>query len=503
MSRNGRNSVFFLLLAIALTTGFAFQGSRGLFESTEGRYAECAREMLVSGNWLEPTLDGKHHWTKPPMTYWAIAGGMLVFGQNEWGARFHLSVCFVATILLVTALAGRMWKRRTGIIAGLVYATSIFPAAASNMLSTDNLLTFWEVAAVTCYYFAFSASSMSHSRRWIFGMWLLSGFAFLTKGPPGLIFMSALIPFHVIQRKRGHDMASFLNIPGILMFSITGFGWFLWENHLHSGLLASLVGNEVIARVATDKFHRNPQWYAPFIIYLPIMLLGCAPWVFFWRKAARRVFGRFSLKNIAKSTTESPNRLFLALWALIPLVIFSLAKSRLALYVLPLMAPLAIATARAIEVTFDKNKLMSKVTRIALVSASFLVALKLLGALFPAGRVDMKNLHNALEKEANGKRYEVALFEEDLMWGLQFYQKRHIDRIGDETNEWADKTLKDKLDEIVTSGDEKVIFVVKPSHSKKLIDDLKAHDIEYTIKLTPGGWNLVTIPALKDKKMFG
>ncbi|MCX5759207.1 MAG: UDP phosphate-alpha-4-amino-4-deoxy-L-arabinose arabinosyl transferase, partial [Candidatus Hydrogenedentes bacterium] len=67
------------VLILACVVGFAFQGSHGLLESTEGRYAEAAREMLETGNWLVPQLDYHPHWTKPPLAYWAIIGGMMAF----------------------------------------------------------------------------------------------------------------------------------------------------------------------------------------------------------------------------------------------------------------------------------------------------------------------------------------------------------------------------------------------------------------------------------------
>ena len=74
-----------VMLALALLVGFSFQGSRGLYETTEGRYVEVAREMVETGNWIEPTLGYRPHWAKPPLTYWAIAGGIKLLGVNEWG----------------------------------------------------------------------------------------------------------------------------------------------------------------------------------------------------------------------------------------------------------------------------------------------------------------------------------------------------------------------------------------------------------------------------------
>ena len=79
-----------LLIAPAFLAAFAFQGSRGLYETSEGCYAECAREMIESGNYLEPTLGYRPHWTKPPMTYWAIAAGIRLAGLKA-AAGFYRS----------------------------------------------------------------------------------------------------------------------------------------------------------------------------------------------------------------------------------------------------------------------------------------------------------------------------------------------------------------------------------------------------------------------------
>jgi 4-amino-4-deoxy-L-arabinose transferase-like glycosyltransferase len=98
-----------VLVALSAIIAFAFQGSRGLYETTEGRFAEAAREMLETGDWLVPRLDYAPHWTKPPLSYWTVAGGMALFGTNEWGARFSNAAVFVLTVLAVSALARAMW----------------------------------------------------------------------------------------------------------------------------------------------------------------------------------------------------------------------------------------------------------------------------------------------------------------------------------------------------------------------------------------------------------
>lgn len=71
---------FWIIIILSAFIALVFQRSRGLYETTEGRYAECAWEMFVRGKFLEPTLDFLPHWTKPPLTYWAIEAGIALLG---------------------------------------------------------------------------------------------------------------------------------------------------------------------------------------------------------------------------------------------------------------------------------------------------------------------------------------------------------------------------------------------------------------------------------------
>src|SRR5262245_53016857 len=76
------------LAVFVLSSVFIELGSRGLVEPDEGRYAEIAREILATGDWLVPTLNGFAHLQKPPMTYWLTAASFKMFGLGEWAARF-------------------------------------------------------------------------------------------------------------------------------------------------------------------------------------------------------------------------------------------------------------------------------------------------------------------------------------------------------------------------------------------------------------------------------
>ncbi len=143
--------VTFSVLCTALL-GAAFQGSRGLYETTEGRYAEAALETLLSGRLLEPTLNGKPHWTKPPLTYWAIAAGLRLFGHNTWGVRAYLVLAWVVLVASIDWAGGVLWGRRAGALSALIAATTPMFAAAAHVVSTDLLLTTWAALTVALFF---------------------------------------------------------------------------------------------------------------------------------------------------------------------------------------------------------------------------------------------------------------------------------------------------------------------------------------------------------------
>ena len=99
----GRARVALLLLGLMLLLPL---GAYGLLEPTETRYAEIAREMRASGDWLRPRLDGISHFHKPPLAYWAAGAGMGVLGENAAGARLFSVLASLIT-LAATALAVR------------------------------------------------------------------------------------------------------------------------------------------------------------------------------------------------------------------------------------------------------------------------------------------------------------------------------------------------------------------------------------------------------------
>jgi len=126
-----------LVAAVMLFWGL---GSVPLMQPDEGRNAEVAREMAVSGSWLVPTLEGHAYLDKPAAYFATVAASLELFGVNEWGARVPSALFGLAILALVYAFAARAYDRATAAFAVIVVATSPMVFAFSRIVIMDIAL---------------------------------------------------------------------------------------------------------------------------------------------------------------------------------------------------------------------------------------------------------------------------------------------------------------------------------------------------------------------------
>jgi hypothetical protein len=162
------------ILALALLLGLAFQGARGLWEPDEGRYTNVALQMIHSGDYVSLRRNEEAlHFTKPPVTYWAIAASVNTFGRTEWAVRLPLALAFALTVMLVYDMGRRLVPAKPWLPA-LVYATCPLAVGAASIVTTDTMLAFTEALAVACYVRARFAVDGSAPRRWQRGIALVA-----------------------------------------------------------------------------------------------------------------------------------------------------------------------------------------------------------------------------------------------------------------------------------------------------------------------------------------
>lgn len=414
---------FLGLLALLLVIAFAFQGTRGIWEPDEGRYSSAGINMHESGDWLIPTVDGEHpHLTKPPMTYWALASSFAVLGHNEWAARLPPALAFVGTGLLVFGIGRRFCPARPWLPA-VVWALSLAPVAASNIISTDPLLAFFETAAMFAFVEGWSRTG-NDARRWYVLMWVGWGLAFLTKGPPALLSLLAMVAFLAIH-DRPRLRAKFPPL-GIVLFAVIAFSWFAIVIAQEPRRLDYFLGYEVRDRIFTGVHKRNAEWYGAFKVYVPVLLAGTLPWSVFALVAAGGIRRAWSDVRLALRERR-PQALLLAYWLAVPLAVFFLAKSRLHLYVLPLFVPLALVMARPLAAwPWLAGRRLALTLGVTLAA---MVALKGFVAYQPSDRDARALARHVTEFLDPHDISEIVFVGMRPFYGLNVYLDRHVEGV--------------------------------------------------------------------------
>jgi len=322
-------------------------GWLGLIEPTETRYAEIAREMLASGDWLIPHLNGIPHFDKPPLAYWCSAAGMAVLGVNEWGARV-LAALAAGFVLWCTARIARhvgseapaftgadaaavsasadATGRERGILAPVILASTFLFFAISHQLASDIFLT----AAVAGFYAAV-VNPRARKTVWPF---VALGVGFLAKGP--VVLITTLLPVLLgAAWARDRALVRWLGNPwGWLVFAVIGLPWYLAVVAARRGLLPYFLHHQLWDRYATTTYRRGgPPYY-----FLVVVLVGTLPWTWAaFREWTRAAWG---------GARRAPSDALLTSWILLPLVFFSFSGSKLPAYILPLYPGLAVLASR-------------------------------------------------------------------------------------------------------------------------------------------------------------
>lgn len=409
------------LAALAMACAFLFLGSRGLYDPDEGRYTNVALQMLHSGDWVEPRRnDDTGHWTKPPLTYWTIAASIGTFGSTAWAARLPMALAYLACALLCWRSARLIAPGREN-LAALAYLSMLMPFLASQLVTTDFLLAAFQALAV--YAYVESRFRDQGPGVWPWVMWAAFGLAFLTKGPPALLPLLAIaLVSWLAPAPRPMRMTQM--VGGLALFLAIVLPWFVVVSYENKGLLRYFLGAEVIDRVASDRFSRHGEWYGWAEVYVPTLLLGTMPWtlrLFAWARSLPDAIRRW-FEPAARS--REAGALLLAVWILLPLLVFCIARSRLPLYLLPLFVPLALLVAQQAP-TGDLSKLSWRAMG---TWALVLLSLRLASAMYSSDQ-DASAWATAIRAQVDGPVREVVFVEDMPRYGLRLYLDTEVETL--------------------------------------------------------------------------
>ena len=424
MPGRGRSAVIWLF-CLSLLLGFAFQGTRAVWSTDEGRYTENALQMIDSGNYLVPAYGtDRLNFSKPPMTYWAIAAAVNAFGHNEWAVRAPNALAFALTTLLLCLMGGQLLPEKMW-LPGLIYVLTLAPFIATNVVSTDTLLTLFEALAMAGFVMAELTPGTPARRGPVYLMWLGFGLAFLTKGPPGLLPLLAIVPF-IVKRDGWRALGRIFAPGGLALFAVVGFLWYLVVIVRTPGLLHYFLYFEVYERILTPTQNRNPQWYGWILAYGPVFAFTTLP----WSLAMFRGIGEaLSLASWRRWWREASTPLLLLLWFVLPLIIFCVSRSRLPVYALPLFLPLSLMLALGLRQRIDLTRTHQRILLGVWIVA--LIALKGVASIYLKSASDNRLQAQQLDAITAGSDYAALAFvdktaadvgiEEHTPWGMRLY----------------------------------------------------------------------------------
>ena len=369
---------------------------RPLWEPDEGRYAEIPREMLASGDWLTPTLNGVLYFEKPPLQYWLSAASMKLFGLNAVAARLPLALASLILFWCAWRLARRLGAR--GPIWALVMAaTTLLTFVCSQLLTLDALFSAFLVLGLTAALEAVATRFRGEvSSGWTLLTYLALSAAVLTKGPVALVLLIGILglslPFawRDSRLRKAVLMMGFNPLGWLLFFTLTA-PWFYFVNKANPGHAQFFFIHEHITRFLTHE-HARQGSDNPFLdkfYFLGFLLVGMLPWLSHSIVGFKRGLA-FVLRNTGPQGIDATlNRWTVATMMMAfawPLLFFSVSGSKLPPYILPVVVPLL-----ALGCTFEeKGEEFRSLRRIA-------IELFVLGGIFLIGGF-------AFAKEFNGNQ---------------------------------------------------------------------------------------------------
>jgi len=333
----------FTLLMLAVLLLVFEPGKVPLFEPDEGRYAEIPREMLVTRDFLTPRLNGVLYFEKPPLYYWSVAASMAILGPTEMAVRLPGKLASVAMVLLAVAFARRRWGMRTGLLAGLILATSILVVALARIALIDPMLSL-ALAGATFAFVSFAegdaAGDARRSRRALYAFHAVCAAAILLKGLVGVVLPGGAIVVWTLLTGRWRTFGRIFSPGPLLLFFALAAPWHVAMALRHPDFLQFYFVHEHFQRFATTEHRRTGSA----VYFIPVLVAGFLPWTAFFGRF-RESWPGFTRGAWRARSTEA----FLWIWATLVFAFFSVSKSKLIPYVLPIWPALSVLLALGIE----------------------------------------------------------------------------------------------------------------------------------------------------------
>jgi len=327
------------LVTVAAFCAFLFffgLGSFGLTGPDEPRYAQVAREMLERNDWVTPTLYGEAWLEKPILYYWHARIAFSIFGVHDWSARLP-GATFAALLVVAAYFFMRRFRPGAQLEAALILASSAAILGFGRGASTDMQIAAPFALGLMAWY----AWLEGGRKLWLAVFYILMGLATLAKGPVAPLLAALIVVAYAGVRRELAIVRRSLWLPGIALFLAVALPWYVAVQLRNPEFFRVFVLEHNLARFSTDLYcHRQPFWF-----FLPVLLLGLAPWSALVVAAVASSVRRW--RAAAPSGDSLP--MFFLVWGVVPVLFFSLSQSKLPGYILPALPAFALLAAEYVH----------------------------------------------------------------------------------------------------------------------------------------------------------
>ena len=318
-------------LAVVAWLGFSL-GVRRLALPDEGRYVGVSWEMLRSGDWLVPTLDGLPFFHKPPLFYWLTASSIAAFGPQAWSGRLASLLGALLAAMSLYLLLRRWTDRRVAGWALVILVTQPFFFIGAQFANLDML-----VAGLIAATIALAANRVlcletgaPLSRAALIGAYASAALGVLAKGLIGIALPVLVLVLWLTVTRRTRWVLQLLSLPGTLVFVLIAAPWFVAMQQRFDGFFRYFFIDQHFHRFALGGFNNvQPYWFLGVAVAALTL-----PWF-------PALWGAWRMRG---ADCEEPRRLLrvlLWIWFAAVLVFFSIPASKLIGYALPALPPLA------------------------------------------------------------------------------------------------------------------------------------------------------------------
>ncbi|MCF8719486.1 ArnT family glycosyltransferase [Nitrospina gracilis] len=350
------------VLALVLICRGAAAAVVPIMDETEARYAEIARKMVETGDWIMPQFDyGVPFWGKPPLSTWLSATGIALFGAGELGPRLPILILSAALLVLFWRFVKENEGSFTAHLATILLATSAIFLAAAGAVMTDMVLMFsLFVMMSACWRFT-REWNPAHA-RWMFAG---IGIGLLTKGL--MVFAVGGLPIAVwlILTKKWKPFLK--KLPwgtGLFITAVIAVPWYVAAEVRTPGFLHYFFIGEHFNRFLVPGWEGDRYGFAhaqPFGMIWGFYLLGLAPWIVLVPAACLLTLRKPEWMNFKDTGPQREWVLFLLCWVVVPALFLTFARNIIWTYSLPAAPPAAILLALSLRNVPDPSRILRHV----------------------------------------------------------------------------------------------------------------------------------------------